>query len=877
MQRTSLSFITILIFFLTACSSVDYQNWMNFIHDETAFVIVAEDGMKINDIADKEYFTYLDDLSPAPIQQLSSLNIDFPAEMNLIALALYPATSTQSHFLWIGEYSDADIDDWAPRFYEPFSQNNYDFKGHKIHRLLINKSEMYAAQAGKWLLISKGSIVVENALRTALGEITAMDYDRKPTAGSLVLNTPALDNWLEQFTTIENRPSLLNSFAGTRPVELSFSTSEDTLNNIQISGSLNLNSGTHSVLTDAFSFENKPIRLDRHIGSNAAAFAILRLPPSTVPAEPEEDQQSRLDSLLLGDMDLYQQMSSTLDTEFAFVAFPESGLLTSGEYLFLRMVKNKNAFVRHLEQLAADDMITKIQSTYHINSLVMAELIGSELATFRDFYLSFSGDVAVIAKRRGLAESVNADRTRRRVIYYDETYSSVRDEQPNSLSGFAWISSSEFLEFLKPFMKPDNIAGSLIGRFDITSITMTKEAEHVNLAINTYTREGSFQPYEELWVLPLSNVNLSAQPILGDLVGSSTREIVFSTIEGNVYAIAADGTIAMEASTEGIQPVGGPVLYDWYGNGQLVVLLPAGNKIFAWNSNGDLLPKFPLELDANITAPILIDDILRNGVPEIVVATDNRQIHVLDGRGENVRGWPQNTNAVVTSKPVFELLENSWSLWVFSENALHSWMRNGVPRPEFPQFINAQFTGSPVIYNDQIIGSAADGYLYSIGKNPFFADSSATADTLNEVKVNMQYVAGSELTAVKVEENVLLRGENGFYRENLFATQSVNGSVFLYNSSGELRFTQSLGQPASSTFIPQLADIDGDRNMDLLALAEFGRFYAWEVLTNQRIYGIPTSGMRYPLIVDLNGDGQLELIAQTREGLRTWTINKVQE
>src|SRR5690606_11976819 len=128
--------------------------------------------------------------------------------------------------------------------------------------------------------------------------------------------------------------------------------------------------------------------------------------------------------------------------------------------------------------------------------------------------------------------------------------------------------------------------------------------------------------------------------------------------------------------------VGGPVLYDWYGNGQLVILLPAGNKIFAWNSNGDLLPSFPIELEANISAPILVDDILRNGVPEIVVATENRKVHVLNNRGNNVSGWPQNTNAVVTEKPVFHQFEGNWSVFAFSENALHSWLRAGTPRAE---------------------------------------------------------------------------------------------------------------------------------------------------------------------------------------------------
>src|SRR5690606_25521213 len=112
------------------------------------------------------------------------------------------------------------------------------------------------------------------------------------------------------------------------------------------------------------------------------------------------------------------------------------------------------------------------------------------------------------------------------------------------------------------------------------------------------------------------------------------------------------------------------------------------NKIFAWNSNGDLLPKFPIEVSANISSPILVEDVLRNGVPEIVVATEDRKVHVIDGRGENIKGWPQNTNATVKSKPVFNLFENQWSVWAFSENALHSWLRNGNPRPEFPQFIN---------------------------------------------------------------------------------------------------------------------------------------------------------------------------------------------
>ncbi|MEX2363863.1 MAG: hypothetical protein WD597_09570 [Balneolaceae bacterium] len=874
MQRLVTALITcFFILLLSACSPVSDKEWTSLIHENSSFIIMPETDMKVSDIVTKEYASYLDDLTPSAIQQIATLDLEIPNSIDLKALVLSPATATKSHFLWIGEHPGSAIDDWAPQFYKPFSQNKYEFKGLTIHKLFFNKSDVFAAQVGKWLVVSESSIVLENALRTYTGELAGVQFESEPQPGTLVLNTPHFDKWIEQFATTQHRPSVMNSLKGTKPVSLTFEPSSDSLKNIQFSGRIGLEPENRSVITDAFSYENNPITLDRHIGSNAAAFAIFHLPPVSIPVDPGE-KQSDTDSLLLSDLDFYQQMAASLGNEFAFVAFPESGLQTNGEFLFMRILKDRRALQSRLDSLVEQDLIYKIQNTYQINSTVISKLIGSELSVFGDFYLSFSGNVVVIAKRRGLAESVNSDRTRRRVIYYDETYSNVRNTLPSDMSGFVWSSSGELMKFISPYLKSDNVATSLINRFDITSITMTAEENAVNLSVNTYAKEGSTLPYEELWVLPLSDFDLSGEPVLGDLVGSSTNEIVFSTTDGRVVILASDGTISAQTSTNGIEPMGGPVLYDWYGNGQPVILLAAGSQIFAWNSSGNLLPKFPLEIGQKISAPILVTDVLRNGVPEIVVATEDRKVHVLDGRGENVRGWPQNTNSTVTAKPVFELLEGRWSIWAFSQNTLHSWLRNGTTRPEYPQFINAPFTGSPVFYKDQVLGSAADGYLYSIGTAPLFNDSVATNISESEISVRSLYVAGSELSAVSIQENVLLKGDENFYREDLITTQSANGSIFLYNPQGELRFTQSLGQPASHTLVPFLTDINSDQKQELLALAEFGRLYAWEILTNQRLFGIPTSGIKYPIITDLNGDGQKELIAQTREGLRCWTIMK---
>ncbi|WP_290878486.1 hypothetical protein [Gracilimonas sp.] len=835
--------------------------------------VVPGEGVNVQDIVTKEYASYLDDLTPSAIQQVAGLDVEVSNRLQVKALALNPTTSTSSNLLWIAESPVEKLEKWASRFYQPFTQNNYDFNGFIIHKLFFNKGEVFAAQVKDFLILSESSLLIENSIRSYLGQAPSIQLEENPEFSTLILNTPELDNWIEQFSLVSNRPAIIDKFSGTKPVSLKLNAATDTSDNIQLSGQVQL-LDERSVLVDAFSFENKPITLDRHIAENSASFAILRLPPVSIPVEPSDGIVTPLDSFLLEGIENYQNIANTLSSEFAFVAFPESGLMETGEFLFMRKLEDINAFRQRLNELVRDDLAERVGNTYQISSRVMGKLIGSELSTLRDFYLAFSNDVVVIAKRKGLAESVNADRIRRRVIYYDDTYSAIRDELPDGVSGFVWTDTNEFLRFINPNLKPENIARGILSRFDITSMTMTTQDNVIDFSLNTYSKEGSSLPYEELWVMPLSNFELSGEPVLGDIVGSSTEEIIFSTQDGRVYGLAIDGTIVMQTSTDGLAPVGSPQLYDWYGNNQQIVFLAAGSKIFAWNEGGDPIPRFPIDIGEQISAPILVQDVLRNGVPEIIVATEDRKVHILDGRGENVRGWPQNTNTVVKTKPVFELLNGTWSIWTFSENTLHSWLRNGNARPGYPQFVNARFNGSPVIYDNQIIAGAADGYLYSIGTTPIFEDSIATSISEDSVSIHSLYVANSELTSVRIEENVLLKDSTDFYREDILVTQSSNGSVFLYNKKGDLRFTKSLGQPSSTTFIPQLADINSDQNMELLALAEFGRLFGWEVLTDKRLFGIPTSGMKYPIITDLNGDGKKELIAQTREGLRCWTINK---
>ncbi len=879
MKRTQyliITFFCIIVFW--GCNTIQEQSWTKLVPEKTSFLIIPKQGVTLGSISNEDYAALLDDLTPSALQQVLRVDSLLTNSFTLKGLALYPSGSTSSQFIWIGE-SNVNLEEVAPRFYQPFEQNNYQFSEILVHKLSIQDYRLFTAQVNNWVVVSPSSHAVESSIRAYLNISKSMSLPSNPEPGQLIVNAEELDHWVQQFVGVTQRPSIMKSFTGLSPFSLTYTPGEEVVPAFNFSGTMALKDTTRSVLVDAISSTNKPFILDRYIASNASAFAIFRLQPRLIPTT-TGSFQSRMDSLLISDADLFRDLALAVDEEFAVVTFPESGLLSSGEFLFLRKLSNMNTFRGKLDELSEQGFISKSgDNSFYIQSEALSKLIGSELIPFTDFYLSFSRDVAVISKRRGLSESVESDRTRRRVIYYDETYSSAKNKYPSGVSGFVWSYSNDFLKFISPYLMPRNILPGLIGQYDITAMAFSRieNSNQVSFEFQSLLEDGSIQPYDELWVLPLNDEELSGKPVLANIVGSSTEEIIFSTVQGSVQALAFDGTVVMSATTNGEIPVGSPLLYDWYGNGQPIIMLAAGTKVFAWNEAGNLLPQFPIEVGERVSAPIVVTDVLRNGIPEIIVATENRRIHVLDGRGQNVRGWPQFTNTMVTTQPLFTQLDGTWSVWAYSQNILHSWLRSGGVRPGYPTFTNASFTNSPFPFEDQILGSATDGYLYSIGKKPSFKDSLSISIQMDSISIKSLYATNSPLINFDVKPNVLLRDSTRFYRSDLYITQSANGSAFLFNPDGELEVTHSLGQPASNTMIPQIVDLNSDGRQELVMLAEFGRLFAWEILTGERIFNIPTSGMRHPIIADINGDGLKELIAQTREGLRCWTINKIED
>jgi len=876
MHTSAIRFAFVLIIFgLVSCQELPRKHWTQAVPQKAPAIIIPPADSSPNRVLEEEYIPFLDDITSAAIQLISQIDTYPTIELKTRALMLYPGSSHQLQPVWFLEAPESFVNNLQRAFYQDYTQNQYRFQGQVIHKLHVQDRILFAVQLHGLLLISESSLGIEDAVRSYLGLLPDASIDSTQIASStLILNTPSLDGWVEQLAKVIHRPNIQGSFRGTGPAVLSLSAlSDEQQSELRLTGNIPLTGETKSELVAALSTEMAPVTLDRYISSNASSFALFRLSPRLAPPSTSPDT-TRLDSLLLRNQPRYAGIARSLDPEFALVTYAESGFLSTGEHLYMRKLDNRNEFVRRLNELVREGFMRRSDDTYFARGNVLAKLIGSELCNYRDFYLNVTGQIVVISKRRGLAEVVESDRSRRRVIYYEEEYLDIRRNLPERVSGFVFA-NTDFYDFIRPFLAPNNYASAITSQFDLLTISLELEQDEQQLAFNlrTYTQQESDIPYEEQWFFSTGGASLSGEPVFADLRGSSRDEIIFATGSGSVYALATDGTVVMQASTGSDRPVGSPVVYDWYGTNQNVILLAAGNKIYGWNDTGSALPQFPFELNETVTTPLVVSDINKNGLPDAVVATANRRLHALNGRGNNIEGWPITTNAAITQKPVVDFFRGDISVVAFAENAMHAWNPDGTVKAGFPRFINASLTGSPLLFGGQILGGGADGYLYSVGPNRLFSDSlNVYSNLADSADVEAVYVSNAPLTGTPSAHSLTVQAEEQTYRGDMFLTMSNNGSVFLLSRQGQLRFTQSMGQPAARNFTPFIVDLNGDGIREIVALAGYGRLYAWQVIDGERIFSLPTSGMNHPAVTDLDGDGNMELIAQTRNGIRCWTI-----
>lgn len=874
LQKTATYLFTLcLTLLLSGCSGTSVDSWEQAVPDRTIAVITTEPGTDIRNLLAEPFIPMLDDISPSAIQLASSLlPEESSASIPIYAILLYPDTSADWQPVWVGRTDSGMIESIQNRFTKKYEQNDYSFRGQTIRKAFISDRILFFVKIGEYSFFSESSLAVEDIIKTVNGEISPLNMDPETEAENIILNTEQLSTVAQQLSAITLRPVLDGIFDGTAPLSLAFVPGDEE-REWEFSGRSEIRD-QHSEFIRLLSADPAPFRLDRYIPVNVAAFGIfrdnpLRFEPSSVTSESPADDYLRQNEAGI------RNLKSSLGSEVAIALFSESGPASESEYLYLREISNPEPVRALLNTMSENNLAIRDEQTYFVNSEIMGKILGSHLYPDSDFYAIIYDNVAAFALRKGLVESVGSDTERRRVMFYNDDYREIMRSFSNPVSSLFYSDAERFSTFIQPWLYPQHYAGPLLNKFDqmIVASRFDPSSSSLEFMIKNFKRDETEEPYREQWVYPLNEAELTGKPVFANITGSDRQEIIFSTSDGSVFALAADGTTILQTSTGDDSPAGAPVVYDWYGNNQPVIMQAAANKIYAWNKSGDVLPNFPVELDEDITTPLTVQDVLANGVPEIVVATANRNLHLLNTRGLPVSGWPQSTNSVINSRPLISDFEGEKSIFAFSENALHGWNLNGQRKDGFPLFLPSQMSSSPVIAKNHIIGAGLDGDLYAVGNSPLFSDSLSTVISNDLLTIESIPVSNSGLTGEPVfREDLMIRTDEGLERKDVVLMQSESGSVFMYSSAGELLLTQTMGQPSSSNNTPFIADINSDNRLDIVATASFGRLYAWDILSGERHLELPTAAMEYPVVNDFNGNGFAEVITQTRDGLQSWTI-----
>lgn len=870
----SFLFLSICALAVIGCSQPASKNWMEYIPQKSLALIIPDSGTYVHDFLNESYIPLMDDISPSAIQLISSLEPELTENLEVFAFLMYPDTASEWQPVWITSATRDHLSQILPDYQRDFEQNRYDFQGHTIEKMFISDRILYTFSMADWTAFSESTIALEELIRASGNTDYRLDMSDYNTSADWIVNLGNADQFARHNAQINLYPVLENIFAGAGILPLQFSGNPPAAE-WEMSGSVSIDQNSSEFL-NIFKTEPSAFTLDRYIPVNASSFFLFRSDPEVSQAPGDTlAVQSEADSFLLENSSFTDRLNQQLSPETAFVTFTRSGPASESEYLFLKSIADSSEFKGMLDHMFSENLAEKDGDTYLFNSQVGAKLFGSRLFSSPNFYLTVYENVIALSLRKGLAESVGGDTARRRVVYYHDGYRAIADAHPSSLTTFFYADAENFETYLQPWLHPQNYLHPLINSFSqiVLTTSFNSSTGELDVSLQNVIGTETEQPYREHWLYPLQDTELTGIPVTGNVTGTSSDEVVFATDSGNVHVLAGDGTSVFQVSTGEDIPVGSPVLYDWYGNNSLVIMQTAGNKIYAWNSNGELLPSFPVVMQEVITTPLIVEDVTSNGMGEMIVATADRRLHILNNQGRPLRGWPQSTNAAIGHKPVITQINNIRSVVAFAENTLHAWTLNGVLQTGFPQFLPVQMNGSPVVADNHIIGSGMDGRLYSAGNTPMFTDSLSTLSAQGSLILESVPISNSSLLASPFYmDDIMLRGDSGLTRGNVIALQASNGSIFLHHSDGRQISVHAMGQPGSAEFSPHIMDLTGDGRNELIALADFGRLYAWDLLSGERLTDLPTAGMTFPWFGNFMNNGNVQIIAQTRDGLICWTI-----
>ncbi len=304
------------------------------------------------------------------------------------------------------------------------------------------------------------------------------------------------------------------------------------------------------------------------------------------------------------------------------------------------------------------------------------------------------------------------------------------------------------------------------------------------------------------------------------------------------------------------------------------------SRVFAYNTDGTDVTGFPVTIvpvgnptiDSNdlIMSSVALGDVNGDGIPEIIVGGFNGQVHVINGLGSSLPGWPQTTGSQVVSSAVIADIDGDADMEIIigaNDERLYAWHHDGTSVSGFPKLLDGKIKSSP---------SIAD-----LNSNGFTDIIVAT-----ENKVLYAFSTTGSYSPSNIEWATL---QHDFQRTGLYQAPNIPPTITSIDTSFS-PLTLSAGTTKDVVFQFTAEDLDGASDLnDATATATFSRAgetdrmdplctFILETLPNQRTYQC-TITMQY-----YDDDGLWDITASIQDnsgtqgqGTETFTVNLLQD
>ncbi|MCX5801312.1 MAG: FG-GAP-like repeat-containing protein [Candidatus Eisenbacteria bacterium] len=264
---------------------------------------------------------------------------------------------------------------------------------------------------------------------------------------------------------------------------------------------------------------------------------------------------------------------------------------------------------------------------------------------------------------------------------------------------------------------------------------------------------------------------------------------------------------------------------------------------------------WPVLFDDHVSSNPALGDINRDGVEEVVFATYDSTLHVLDGRGKELDHWPQKVGAEISgSSPALGDVDgDGWlEIAIGADNdSLYVFKHNGARAANWPRA-----AGSGVSTTPSIADLNKDGFVDIVCvTDSVYAWRGSDASKLTGWPV---YAGGLVSRAAPALAD--LNGDDSLE----VVVPGGNHKIYAFKPHG----ASLTGWPASLSRTPDeavaIGDIDGDGSYEVVSTAKYDSVYAWNANGSRcagwPVYVTATVGYSAPSLGNLDADAALEVV-----------------